>query len=151
MDLGLRSYVLNNFNDLSLRNDSGELFENFCLLMCWHVIDSTLTAFFDCCGMWHSRMNAPIDSCELFHCISDVFWDKPIFQHVCCTHGGVLVHHHELHTEHHVQKWEIWFFIPNTIFWLNGMDWVHWTIVINFFMFAGHLLSSCVGFFVQHF
>ena len=32
MDLGLRSFVLSNFNDLSLRNDLGELFENFCLL-----------------------------------------------------------------------------------------------------------------------
>ena len=32
MDLGLRNYVVNNFNDLPLRNDPGDLFENFCLL-----------------------------------------------------------------------------------------------------------------------
>lgn len=32
MDLGLRNYVINNFNDLSLRNDPGDLFGNFCLL-----------------------------------------------------------------------------------------------------------------------
>lgn len=32
MDLGLRNYVINNFNNLSLRNDKGELFENFYLL-----------------------------------------------------------------------------------------------------------------------
>jgi len=32
MDLGLRNFVINNFNDLSLRNDKGELFENFVLL-----------------------------------------------------------------------------------------------------------------------
>ena len=32
MDLGLRNFVISNFNDLSLRNDQGELFENFCLL-----------------------------------------------------------------------------------------------------------------------
>ncbi len=32
MDLGLRNYVISNFNDLSLRNDQGDLFENFCLL-----------------------------------------------------------------------------------------------------------------------
>ncbi len=32
MDLGLRNYVINNFNELPLRNDQGYLFENFCLL-----------------------------------------------------------------------------------------------------------------------
>jgi predicted AAA+ superfamily ATPase len=32
MDLGLRNFIINNFNDLSLRNDKGELFENFVLL-----------------------------------------------------------------------------------------------------------------------
>jgi|LGOV01.1.fsa_nt_gb predicted AAA+ superfamily ATPase len=32
MDLGLRNYVINNFNDLPLRKDQGDLFENFCLL-----------------------------------------------------------------------------------------------------------------------
>ncbi len=32
MDLGLRNYVINNFNGLPLRGDAGDLFENFCLL-----------------------------------------------------------------------------------------------------------------------
>jgi predicted AAA+ superfamily ATPase len=32
MDLGLRNFVLNNFNPLALRNDQGNLFENFFLL-----------------------------------------------------------------------------------------------------------------------
>jgi len=31
LDLGLRNFILNNFNDLSLRTDKGSLFENFCL------------------------------------------------------------------------------------------------------------------------
>jgi predicted AAA+ superfamily ATPase len=29
LDLGLRNFILNNFNDLSLRTDKGSLFENF--------------------------------------------------------------------------------------------------------------------------
>lgn len=32
MDLGLRNYVINSFNDLPLRSDQGDLFENFFLL-----------------------------------------------------------------------------------------------------------------------
>ena len=32
MDLGLRNYVINNFNPLPMRNDQGNLFENFYLL-----------------------------------------------------------------------------------------------------------------------
>ena len=32
MDLGLRNFVINNFNALALRNDRGDLFENFYLL-----------------------------------------------------------------------------------------------------------------------
>jgi hypothetical protein len=32
MDLGLRNSIISNFNDLSLRNDLSELFENFCLM-----------------------------------------------------------------------------------------------------------------------
>ena len=32
MDLGLRNFVINNFNELALRNDQGDLFENFYLL-----------------------------------------------------------------------------------------------------------------------
>ena len=32
MDLGLRNFVINNFNALALRNDQGDLFENFYLL-----------------------------------------------------------------------------------------------------------------------
>jgi predicted AAA+ superfamily ATPase len=32
MDLGLRNFIINNFNDLSSRNDRGQLFENFVLL-----------------------------------------------------------------------------------------------------------------------
>jgi predicted AAA+ superfamily ATPase len=32
MDLGLRNFIINNFNDLSLRSDKGNLFENFVLL-----------------------------------------------------------------------------------------------------------------------
>jgi len=32
MDLGLRNFVINNFNELALRNDHGALFENFYLL-----------------------------------------------------------------------------------------------------------------------
>ena len=32
MDLGLRNFIITNFNDLSLRGDKGELFENFVLL-----------------------------------------------------------------------------------------------------------------------
>ena len=31
-DLGIRNSIINNFNDLDSRNDSGELFENLCLL-----------------------------------------------------------------------------------------------------------------------
>ena len=31
LDLGLRNFILNNFNDLSLRTDKGSLFENFYL------------------------------------------------------------------------------------------------------------------------
>lgn len=34
LDLGLRNYILNNFNDLYLRNDTGNLFENFYLNEC---------------------------------------------------------------------------------------------------------------------
>jgi predicted AAA+ superfamily ATPase len=32
MDLGLRNYILNSFNELALRNDLGAIFENFCYL-----------------------------------------------------------------------------------------------------------------------
>ena len=32
LDLGLRNFIINNFNDLDSRNDHGELFENFYLL-----------------------------------------------------------------------------------------------------------------------
>lgn len=32
LDLGLRNFIINNFNDVDLRNDVGELFENFYLL-----------------------------------------------------------------------------------------------------------------------
>jgi hypothetical protein len=32
MDMGLRNYAVNNYNDLDMRNDQGNLFENFFLL-----------------------------------------------------------------------------------------------------------------------
>ena len=31
-DLGMRNYIINNFNSLDLRNDIGELWENFCVI-----------------------------------------------------------------------------------------------------------------------
>lgn len=43
MDLGIRNFVINSFNDLSLRNDHGALFENFILLELlnsdWHSMN----------------------------------------------------------------------------------------------------------------
>ena len=36
LDLGLRNYAINNFNQLTLRNDQGELFENFIFLELLH-------------------------------------------------------------------------------------------------------------------
>lgn len=43
-DLGIRNMVIKNFNDLSLRNDAGELWENFCILERLKYLEYALTS-----------------------------------------------------------------------------------------------------------
>lgn len=57
LDLGLRNYAINNFNPLPLRNDRGELFENFFLLELLHRDYHGLTRL----NYWRTTNQTEID------------------------------------------------------------------------------------------
>ena len=57
LDLGLRNYAINNFNQLTLRNDQGELFENFFFLELLHKDYYGLTKF----NYWRTTNQTEID------------------------------------------------------------------------------------------
>ncbi len=56
-DLGLRNFVINNFNDLSLRNDVGDLFENFCLMELLNIDPYSLNKI----NYWRTTNQTEID------------------------------------------------------------------------------------------
>ncbi|MEA2116412.1 MAG: ATP-binding protein [Thermodesulfobacteriota bacterium] len=57
LDLGLRNYAINNFNQLRLRNDQGELFENFFFLELLHKDYHGLTKL----NYWRTTNQTEID------------------------------------------------------------------------------------------
>ena len=57
LDLGLRNYAINNFNQLPLRNDHGELFENFFFLELLHKDYHGLTRM----HFWRTTNQTEID------------------------------------------------------------------------------------------
>ena len=56
-DLGLRNFVINNFNDLNLRNDAGDLFENFCFLELLNIDPYSLNKI----NYWRTTNQTEID------------------------------------------------------------------------------------------
>jgi hypothetical protein len=61
-DLGIRNYLINNFNDLSLRSDTGKLWENFCVAerMKYLKYNQKLTKSY----FWRNYAQAEIDYLE---------------------------------------------------------------------------------------
>jgi len=56
-DLGLRNFVINNFNDLNLRNNAGDLFENFCFLELLNIDPYSLNTI----NYWRTANQTEID------------------------------------------------------------------------------------------